>query len=347
MYLNIENCKNLMKAIVLDKTGGVDVLKVSEVEQPVPEDNEVLVKVKYSGVNFADLVTRQGLYSWAPKRPNIMGLEVAGEIIEIGKNVTLHSIGERVFVGTQKGGYAEYICMEEQFVLPVPEFYTWEEAAAFGAQWFTSWVALHEMARVREGERLLVHAGAGGVGSAAIMLAKAHNMEVFATCSPHKKEIVEMLGATYLSYDNFDKELIRLDKKPDCIIETIGGDVFKRSFDNLAPMGKLIVIGVSGIKVNKKNPFSLYRALKAIPKAKMSQVVRKSRGFMGLHVGHLLEFPDKILPIWENMQKVIVKHQLRPIIRENQIFPMSRAGEAHQFIHDRKNIGKVLLNPSK
>ncbi|MCY3411339.1 MAG: zinc-binding dehydrogenase [Candidatus Heimdallarchaeota archaeon] len=277
-----------------------------------------------------------------------LDLEVAGEIVEIGSEVTQHKLGDRVFVGAQKGGYAEYTVTDQLFALPVPEFYSWEEAAAFGAQWFTAWVGLVEMARVREGEIVLVHAGAGGVGSAAIKLARALKLEVFATCSPHKKPIVEEMGATYLAYGSFEQELNRLNKQPDCVIETIGGDVFQRSFLNLAPMGRVICIGASGIEVqNKWNIFKLLKAWRAIPRAKMSQVVQASRGFMGLHVGYLLEFPERVLPSWQKMIDLITEHQLRPIIREDNIFPMSRAGEAHRYMQERKSIGKILLDPSK
>lgn len=336
-----------MKAVVLKKTGGPNVLSITEIQKPVPGENEILVKIKYSGINYADLLTRQGLYSWAPKRPSIMGLEAVGEVVEKGINVKNHEIGDRVFVGVQQGGYAEYITVDAQFALPIPEFYSWEEAGAFGVQFFTAWIGLHEMARVREGEICLVHAAAGGVGTAAVKLALAHKMEVYGTASSFKKNNVESMGATYLSYDNFDTELRKLNKLPDCVIETIGGDVFKRSFDNLAPMGRVVIIGASGIQVNKFNPLSWYRAWKSFPKASMSQVLRSSRGFMGLHVGYLLNYPDSILPSWQRMIEVVETEKIRPVIRKDHIFPMSRAADAHQLMHDRKNIGKILLDPTR
>lgn len=337
-----------MKAIVLNRTGRSDVLQVTDEDRPVPKKNEVLIKVKYAGVNYADILTRQGLYSWAPKRPNILGLEAAGEIVEIGNNVSLHNIGDKVFAGMQFGAYAEYVAVDEKFALKPPEFYNWEEIIAFGGQWLTAWVALYEMARVRPGENVLIHSAAGGVGTGAIILAKNLGLNVYGTCSPHKKGIIEELGAIYVSYENFEIELKEKGVIIDCVLESVGGEIFRRSFDNLGPMGRLVTIGGTGIKLkNKWNPFALFKAWKSIPKAKQSEVLRQSKAFMGLHVGYLLDHADRILSIWDDMIRLIEKHQLRPIYSADQIFPLSKAGEAHDFMDQRKNIGKIILDPSK
>ncbi len=336
-----------MKAVVLDKTGKTNVLKISDVDKPKINDNQVLVKVKYSGLNYADLLSRQGLYSWSPKRPYIMGLEVVGEIIEIGKSVNDRSIGDRVLVGTQTGGYAEYIKTDSVYALPIPDSYSFEEAVSFGVVWFTAWVGLYEMARVRKGEILLVHAAAGGVGSGAVKLGLALGMKVYGTASTdEKRQVIRKMGAIPLKYDDFDQELSKLGVKPDCIIETIGGDVYRRGFDALAPMGRIVLIGASGIQVNKWNPISLYRAWRDIPRTKMSRVLRRSRAFMGLHIGYMLDEPDRLIPSWQKMLDIMIENDLRPVFREEQIYPLSRVSEAHQFMHDRKNIGKIILDPS-
>lgn len=337
-----------MRAIVLESTGGSDVLEVTEVDRPVPTEDEILIKIKYSAVNYADILSRKGLYSWSPDRPYIMGLEAAGEVVEVGNNITTVEIGDRIVYGGQTGGYAEYLTIHKDYILPAPEQYSWKEAASFGVTFFTAWVALHEMARVRRGETVLIHSAAGGVGTAAIQLADAHDMQIFGTSSqPHKRERVEELGATAFGYDNFDTKLQELDIRPDCVLETVGGDVYDRSFELLAPMGRIVLIGASSIKINKWNPLSWYRAWKALPRAKMSQVLRRSRGFMGVHLGYLLADPDTLRPNWRKMLDVIEEHDLRPEIRDDHIFPMSQAGQAHDFIDNRKNIGKVLLDPSK
>ena len=340
-----------MKAIVLDKTGSSDVLQVTDVAQPQPTPDEILIKVKYSAINYADILSRQGLYSWSVKRPYIMGLEAAGEVVEIGANVPkdMIQIGDRVVFGGQNGGYAEYLTIHKDYILPAPDNYNWKETAAFGVVFFTSWVAMHEMARVRSGETLLVHSAAGGVGTAAIQLGVAHGMDVYGTASTaEKRKRVEELGATTaFSYDTFDSEMLARDIRPNCVLETVGGEVYTKSFELLAPMGRVVLIGASSIKLNKWNPWSWYKAWKALPKAKMSGVLRRSRGFMGVHLGYLLAKPDILRPSWDRMLEVIEQHDIHPEIRDDHIFPMTQAGKAHDFINSRQNIGKVLLDPTK
>ena len=338
-----------MRAIILNKTGGPSVLEVSEVDDPVPKNDEVLVRTKFSGVNYADLLSRQGLYSWVPKRPYIMGLELSGEVEEIGNDVKNVEVGDKVIVGTQMGGYAEMIASKADRVLPAPEQFSFEESAAFMANWFTVWIGLHEMARVREGESLLIHAAAGGVGTAAVMLGLAHNMKVYGTTSSEeKREFVKNIGAVPLSYEDFDIKIMDQEELGvDCILETMGGNIFKRSFEILSPMGRLVQIGASGIQVNKWNPVSWIKAWLALPQVKMAQVLRRSRAFMGLHVGYLGKYPEKIRPAWEKMVEVVTEHDFKPVVNTDQIYPMYKVADAHQLIHDRNNIGKVLLDPTK
>ncbi|MHA2169569.1 MAG: alcohol dehydrogenase catalytic domain-containing protein [Candidatus Kariarchaeaceae archaeon] len=339
--------KEIVRAVVLSKTGGPNILGVSEVDDPKPQSNEVLVRTKYSGVNYADLLCRQGLYSWAGKRPFIMGLEAAGVIEEIGDQVDNANVGDRVIVAKNHGGYAEMITCEVDLLLPVPTQFSFQEAAAFVGNWFTAWVALHEMARVRPKESLLVHAAAGGVGTAAVKLGLAHEMYVYGTSSSKEKlEFIRESGATPLSYEDFDQQLRELGGV-DCVLESIGGDVYRRSFAALSPLGRIVLVGGSGIQVNKWNPISWWKAWRSLPRAKMSQVLRQSKGFMGLHLGYLREYHEKMRPIYENLVKLVTEQDFRPTIREDQIFAMSDVAKAHQLIHDRKNIGKVLLDPTR
>lgn len=330
-----------MKAVVLKKYGKPNVLSISEVEEPRIGPNDLLVKVHYAGVNYADLLSRQGLYSWAPKLPYILGLEASGTVEKVGESVSKFKVGDRVIVANNSGGYAEYISIHEDFALPLPETYDLKEGAAFVATFFTAWLSLTEMARVRKGEVLLVQSGAGGVGTAAIKLGRALGLTVYATTgSPHKQNLLKELGAIPLTYDNFDTEM---DLQPDTILETMGGDVFKRSMKILAPMGRLISIGGTSIQVNKWNPFSLYRAWRSLPRVSFKDLLRNSKGFMGIHVGYLRRFPDRILEPWNQLKKLVEEQDIKPVIDPNGIFPLERASDAHQYIHERKNQGKVIL----
>ncbi|MDH5401441.1 MAG: zinc-binding dehydrogenase [Candidatus Heimdallarchaeota archaeon] len=336
-----------MKSIILSKTGGPDVLQLSEIDIPNVKDHQVLIKNKYAGINYADLLTRQGLYSWAPKRPSIPGLEVTGIVEKVGKEVTNFKVGDKVVAGMRNGGYAEYSAVDEKTVLPADNGFSWEELGSMTVTWMTAWIALHQMARVRENEILLVQAAAGGVGSSAVQLGVAHGMKVYGTSSPHKFETIKKLGGTPLNYHDFDEILRRNNELPDCVLESIGGDVYNRSFKILAPMGRLITIGGTGIQVNKYNPVSLLKAWKAIPKIHFNRLIRFSKGVMGFHIGYLLEISEKLIDEWYKLLAVMNSHNLRPVIHKDHIFPLSEAGKAHQFIHDRKNVGKVLLDVSK
>lgn len=333
-----------MRAVVLDKTGKPEVLRTSEIEDPLVKENQVLVRNQYSGVNYADLLARQGLYSWSPKRPYILGFEASGIVEEIGNKVTSVEVGDNVIAAAQTGGYAELNAVDEKLALNYPDHFNYKEAAAYIATWGTAWLALQEMARVRKGERLLVQAAAGGVGTSAVLLGQALGLEVYGTASTQeKRDFIETLGAHALTYENFDKEL--KDKPPNCVIESVGGDIYKRSNICLAPLGRIVLIGGSGIHVNKLNPFSLYRAWKALPKTNIGKVIKYSKGFMGLHIGRLIPQLDKLRGTLNHLNQVVTENEFRPIVPENQIFNLDNVSASHQFIHDRKNIGKVLLKP--
>ena len=284
------------------------------------------------------------MYSWSPKRPYILGFEASGIVEEIGKKVTNIEVGDSVIAAAQTGGYAELNAVDEKLALGYPDHFNYKEAAAYIATWATAWLALQEMARVRKGERLLVQAAAGGVGTSAIILGKALGLEVYGTASTQRKrDFIESLGAHALTYENFDTEL--KDKPPNCVLESVGGDIYKRSNICLAPLGRIVLIGGSGIHVNKKNPFSLYKAWKALPKTNIAKVIKYSKGFMGLHIGRLIPQFDKLKHSLDHLNRLVSENEFRPIVSEEQIFNLADAGIAHQYIHDRKNIGKVLLKP--
>jgi NADPH2:quinone reductase len=334
-----------MKAVVLEKVGGLEVLKVSEVPTPQPGANEVLVQIRCAGVNYADILARQGLYNWANKLPYILGLESSGTVAEIGSNVSRFRVGDRVVVGSKNGNYAEFIVQPEDRLLSAPARLNFAELASLCGNWMTAWTAIFELARARSGEIALIQSGAGGVGTAAIQLAVSLGMRVYATTStPGKLEYVKSLGAIPLSYEDFDKTLAA--NPPDFILESVGGDVHRRSLNLLAPLGRLVTIGASSIRVNKLNPFSWYNAWKSLPQVSTKDL--HSQAYMTLHVGFLLEdHRERVVPIWERMTEYMEEQGLKPIVQPEFIFPMSKVRTAHQIIETRQNIGKVILDPSQ
>lgn len=335
-----------MKAVVLKQTGGVEVLRVSEVADPEIGASDCLVRIRYAGVNYADILSRQGLYNWAGKRPYILGLESSGVVEKVGSRVTRFKVGDAVVIGAKQGNYAELIARNESDLLAAPEGFSFEQLACLCGNWMTAWAALFELARVRRAEVALIHSGAGGVGIAAIQLALAHGLKVFATASSQDKlDYIGSLGATPLSYENFDRQLAK-QRAPDFILESVGGKVHKRSLKLLAPLGRMVSIGASAIKINKWNPCSWYRGWRDYPR--ISRPELQSQAYMTLHIGFLLEdHKESIVPVWERMIGFMQKHELRPLLQENAVYPMSKVGEVHQLIDSRKNIGRLLLDPRK
>lgn len=335
-----------MKAIVLNKTGGIDVLRVSEVPDPEIGANDCLVRIQYAGVNYADILSRQGLYNWAGKRPYILGLESSGIVEKVGAQVTKFKAGDAVVIGAKQGNYAELIAKNEDEILVAPEGFSFEQMACLCGNWMTAWAALFELARVRQGEIALIHSGAGGVGIAAIQLAIAYKMKVYATASSEKKlAYIGSLGATPLLYDNFD-QVLHKENPADFILESIGGSVHNRSLKILAPLGRMVSIGASAIKVNKWNPFSWYKAWRDYPK--ISRNTLESQAYMTLHIGFLLEdHKEKVAPMWDRMIAFMQQHNLKPLLQETAVYPMSKAGEVHELIDTRKNIGRLLLDPRR
>ena len=162
-----------MKAYLLTKTGKPEILKISNVDKPAPKEDEVLIKTETIGINYAEILSRKGQYQWAPEKPYIPGMEAYGEIVALGSKVKSHKLGDKVICGGQYGSYGEYFCTKDWLAFPSIKGFSPEENAALLVNYMTAWVALVKLGRLTKDEEILIHAGAGGVGSAAIKLGKA------------------------------------------------------------------------------------------------------------------------------------------------------------------------------
>lgn len=331
-----------MKAIVLKNKNGYRKLRVSEVPLPEIGDHDVLIKVKYAGINYAEILSCQGLYSWAGKIPYILGIEGSGLVEKIGEKVRTHKIGDRVVIAGKTGTYAEYTSRNENHVLPVPEDFSFEEAAALPGNWLTAWLAIVSLAKCETGETALIQSAAGGVGLAACQLCLSLGMTVYGTSSSEKKkELLKQMGVTPLDYSDFEKHVT-----PDFVLESVGGDVHQRSLHTLAPLARMVSIGASSIKIQKYNPLSWLKAWRDFPGVKHKEL--KYQGYFGLHTGFLFEEHfETALNEWQAMTKHMQENNLKPFIQKDCIYPMSQVSEAFSLIDHRKNIGKVLLDPTR
>ena len=335
-----------MRAYLLQKTGKPEVLKLHNVADPTPKPQEVKVKIKSIGINYAETLSRRGQYSWAPKRPYIPGMEAYGEIVELGSETGLHKVGDKVIVGQQYGIYAEYACVEEQLCIPAIEEFSPEENAAYLVNFMTGWVALKELCRVTEGESVLIHAAAGGVGTAAVQLAHAMGCFVYGTASNSEKlKLIEELGAdraiNYRTEDFY--EIIKKEKGGiDCVLEVVGGEVFKKSVALLNPFGRMAVIGFASVNLKKWNPFSWWKTWNDAPKANLMRMAKKSTGIHASHIGYLIGHQETVSRVWEELNAFVIKNQLRPVV--GKTFNFEQLPEAHAFMESRKSVGKLVVN---
>ena len=235
-----------MKAVIIENYGGIDELKYTEIDEPNLKDDDVLIEIAATSVNPIDWKLREGHLKGMLQYdfPFILGLDAAGTIKEVGKNVTKFKIGDNVFTRpdiTRNGTYAEYVAVDENLVAKKPENLSFEEAASIPLVGLTSWQCLVDVADIKQGDKVLIHAGSGGVGSFAIQLAKSFGAWVVTTCSTRNVEFVKSLGADkVIDYRNEDFTQVLADM--DIVFDTLGGDIQTQSYDVLKEDGNLVSI---------------------------------------------------------------------------------------------------------
>ena len=334
----------IMRAYQLRKTGQPHVLKMEKLPEPSPNPWEVKIKMKAIGINYAEILSRKGQYSWAPKKPYIMGMEGVGEIVEIGKTVTKFKIGDQIVFGKQAGAYAEYTCVAEHLCFPMLPHFSIEENAAYTVNFITAWVALKKMGRVVKGERVLIHAAAGGVGTAAVQIANALGCRVYGTASKKEKmELIEKLGATPINYneEDFYDRIIKDGGKVDCILEVVGGEVFKKSIKLLAPFGRIAVIGFASMNLKRWNPLSWIKTYWDAPKVNLMKMAVRSQGIYASHIGYLTENKALVAPIWQELKTFVEKHHLKPVI--GKVIDFESLPDAHALMESRNSTGKLIV----
>ena len=305
------------------------------------------MRVKRIGINYAEILSRRGQYRWAPKLPYVLGMEAYGEIDAVGEGVD-RQVGEKVIAGGQYGSYAEKMIVKDYMALPALEQFSPEENAAFIVNYMTAWVGLMKLARLQSSDSVLVNAAAGGVGTAAVQLAKAQGCKVFGTASkPEKLELLKELGVDYpINYQELDFASVVREAQSgggvDVVLELVGGETFRKSRDLLNPFGKLIIAGMAGLKWSKFNPLTWPDLIKNIPKAKILQMAQRSTGLLATHIGYLIEHREVVEQEWQTMTKFVKEHKIKPVV--SQVFPFEEMPQAHEYIESRKSYGKVVIS---
>lgn len=321
-----------MKAIHITKSGGPEVLQLQETPKPRPEKNQVLIKVKAAGVNRSDVITRKNAntYSNGSQETIIPGLEVSGEIKEIGAEVKDKKIGDTVCALISKGGYAEYVVVDSSHCLPIPEGISLTAAAAIPETVFTVWFNVFDLGKLQPNEKLLIHGGTSGIGTMGLQMAKAWGSQVYTTAGSDEKIafLNKMNLGTVVNYKKKAFEKVFKDENIDVILDMVGGDYTQKNLEILNKKGRLIYI--NGMKsmdatvnlrtIMSKNLIltgSFLKPQSAEIKTQIAQEVEKN-----------------IWPLFHSKQ-------IQPIIYKT--FPLKDAEKAHRLMESGDHIGKIVL----
>lgn len=340
-----------MKAIRIEAFGDSDALEPREVERPEPGSGEVLLEVRAAGINFADIMQRRGQYPGGPEPPFTPGMEAAGVVEEAGEGVDFDE-GDRVVGLIGRGGYAEYVVADPGALFPIPEGMGFEEAAGFPVQYLTAHNCLFEWGGLEEGEaqsasenasgqgpraegeRVLIHAAAGGVGTAAVQLASQAGAEVFGTASsPEKLDLAAELGCDHpINYTEteFAEEVDEItDEGLDLVLDGVGGESFERSVEALAPFGRIVTYGVASGEPGVIETPELFFG---------------NHSVIGYHLGRASQqAPGRVFSAVEDLTEGFASGELGVVVGET--FDLEEAADAHAFIENRESSGKVVLVP--
>ncbi|MCK6544594.1 NAD(P)H-quinone oxidoreductase [Myxococcota bacterium] len=323
-----------MSCVEIATPGGPDMLRPTTRPIPAPGPGEVLIRAFAAGVSRPDVLQRRGLYPPPPGVSDLPGLEVAGTIVELGAGVTTWAVGARVCALLAGGGYAEYVVAPAVQVLPAPPKLSFVEAAAIPENYFTVWTNVFERGHLRPGETLLVHGGASGIGTTAIVLARAFGARVFATAgSPQKCEACEKLGAEKaIDYkkSDFVAELKSATNGAgvDVVLDMVGGDYVSRDIDILAPDGRLVFIAFQKSLTGSIN---------------IQQVMSKRLVITGSTLRpRPIEEKGRIAEalrthVWPRLER----REALPVI--DSIFPLAQAAKAHERLESGTHVGKIVL----
>lgn len=325
-----------MKALLMREYGGPEVLEIADLPIPEPGPGMVQVKVEAGGVNYSDIMIRHNRYMEKMSLPYVFGRELAGEVTAIGEGVTRHNVGDRVVGTAGSGAFAEYAVISEKAAYPVPDGFDLEHALAMLVQGITAIHCLVDVGGLQAGERVLIHAAAGGVGTLAVQLAKHYGAEVYGTASNDDKcQLIADLGGTPINYsdENWPQTLMDMTngEGADLILESVGGETFKRSFrEALGEFGRMVVLGSASNEVAKITNVEILGSGKTIA------------GYFLPRFFH----PKRIHRVREastELATLVANGTLKPII--GNTFSLDEAIEAFNHIESRASVGKIIIKP--
>jgi synaptic vesicle membrane protein VAT-1 len=342
-----------MRAVWITSADGPDGLRVRESPDPVPGPGQVRIRVRAAGLNFAEVMAAQGLYPDAPKRPCVVGYEVAGVVDAAGDGADragAPALGARVMALTHFGGHSDVVCVPVRQVIEIPEGKEFAAAAALPVNYLTAYHMLFRVACVRPGERVLVHMAAGGVGMAVLQLCRTMpELEVFGTASAAKHERLRAQGCTHpIDYRTTDyaAQVRRLTGGAgvDVVLDPLGGADWRKGLKLLRPCGRLVAYGFANLTSGqRRRPLHMLSKAAGIPLLTPIQLMNANRTVSGVNIGHLWDRLDLLRGELEELIALWAAGTIDPVIDSS--YPFAEAAAAHRRMLERQNIGKIVLIP--
>ncbi|MFP5470448.1 MAG: zinc-binding alcohol dehydrogenase family protein [Bacteroidia bacterium] len=329
-----------MKAVVLHPKG---IFKIEEVTKPQIRPHQVLIKVEGFGLNFADVMARKGLYREAPPLPSILGYDVVGEVVEQGNDVPENLIGKRVVAMTRFGGYAEFAATDYRAVAEIPKDYPLAEALALATQYCTAYFCLHEKANIYEGDNVLIHAAAGGIGVSLTQLAKLKGCKIYGTCgSDEKINFILKNGVDVaVNYRKIDYQK-EIHERIHASFNAVGGNTLKKDIKLLSAGGTLICFGAASRTDKKAGFFSNLNLLFSSGFYNPLFLMMRSKSVVGVNMLKLGDYRPNAL---QNTLKEVVKLANNGKIQPHSggVFSVNDISKAHSLLENRNSIGKIAV----
>tara|TARA_B100000676_G_scaffold232718_1_gene231653 strand:- start:370 stop:1392 length:1023 start_codon:yes stop_codon:yes gene_type:complete len=336
-----------MRKIVYPKAGGVETIEIVEDADPVPERGEVCIRIHRAGINFAELMMRQGLYGSSPDFPFTPGYEASGVVIGVGEGVDSLREGDRVLAMTGFGGYSEKVCLDSRRVIPIPDSVSFDQAASIPVTYGTAFHMLVHLGGIREGDSVLIHHAAGGVGTAVAQICEAFGASlVVGTASTPKRSFVESMGMRFVDREKEDFEEVCKQmtdgRGVHHAIDPVGGSHLLRSYKSLRKGGKLYYFGASAaVKGERRSRLSELRMWWGMPRFDPIRLMTSNKAVFGVHMG-LLEDDSVFKSHLASLSKMLEEGKIDPVI--DSVWRFENVADAQMHIHNRKNKGKVLLD---
>ncbi|HET9950178.1 MAG TPA: zinc-binding dehydrogenase [Candidatus Eisenbacteria bacterium] len=334
-----------MRAVLLRKPGPPEALTIETLPDPTPGPGEVLISVRAAGVNFADVLARQGLYPEAPKRPFVPGFESAGEVAALGSGVSNFRVGQHVLAYHLSGGYAEKVVAPAERVFALPDSLSFQTAVVLPLNYGTAYVALYRTGPVEPGMRVFVHAAAGGVGLAALDLGRRAGLEMTGAASTHFKRarllhagVLHVVSSKRLRVDRLSS---RIYGGPafDIVLDSVGGKTVRQGLRALRPGGRVVSLGVGSLSGG--GLFGAIRFLLSVPRFTFLDLLQPSVGLHGVNLRRLMEHPALVRTVIEQLLAWTASGEIKP--EPGRVMPIEEVAIAHRLLEKRTNVGKIVL----